>query len=382
MVDVILVAGSLVVCVWLTLCWRMLRGSSVPAPAPTRGIASVTVVVAARNEAPRIGALVESLLRQDHPDFEVVIVDDRSRDCTGDTARRAAGNDSRIRTTRVDATPPGWQGRLHAQGEGAALGRMRWLLFLSADQRLATPSFLRSVVAEAERRPEAALSIVGPFRGHRWWQRLWFHPIVNNPLVWGTLLWLQRWPRSVWLTGAPMMRRETYLELGGVRAATTCGAGAFDDFGWARALRANGWRGRMVYHPDLLDVSNWEGFGEFWAGATRWFAGIFTHRRGGWIVASAAGMAVGTIALAAIAVLFEACQGRVPGTGVLAASAAGAAIGIGYCRWDRRSLLFFPWIYVVAIGVLVLLTGAAYARFRNRVFWRGDWVRVVSDPPP
>jgi hypothetical protein len=382
MVDVILVAASLAVCVWLALCWRMLWGASVPPPGPIQGVASVTVVVSARDEAPRIGGLVESLLRQDHPDFEVVIVDDRSRDSTGETARLAAGNDSRFRTARVAATPPGWQGRLHAQGEGAALARMHWLVFLSADQRLASPSFLRSVVAEAERRREAALSIVGPFRGRRWWQILWFHPIVNNPLVWGTLLWLQRWPRSVWLTGAPMMRRETYQELGGVRAAATCGAGAFDDFGWARALRARGWQGRMVYHPELLDVSNWESFEEFWAGATRWFAGIFTHRRGGWIVASAAGLAVGTIALAAMSVLVQSSQGRVPGPGVLSASAAGAVIGSVYCRWDRRSLLFTPWIYVVALGVLILLAGAVYARFRNRVFWRGDWVRVVSEPPP
>src|SRR5262245_7736596 len=53
-----------------------LRADSVPEPAPADGVDSLSVVVAARDEEPRIGALLATLLAQDHPDFEIIVVDD------------------------------------------------------------------------------------------------------------------------------------------------------------------------------------------------------------------------------------------------------------------------------------------------------------------
>ena len=57
----------------------LLRDAAVALPAPPP---RVSVVIAARDEAGGIEAALDSLLAQDYPDYEVIVVDDRSSDAT------------------------------------------------------------------------------------------------------------------------------------------------------------------------------------------------------------------------------------------------------------------------------------------------------------
>ena len=51
----------------------------------------MTAVIPARDEAECVGETVASLLRQNYPGaFNVIVVDDQSRDATADVAREAA----------------------------------------------------------------------------------------------------------------------------------------------------------------------------------------------------------------------------------------------------------------------------------------------------
>jgi glycosyltransferase involved in cell wall biosynthesis len=170
-----------------------LRRDTLPSVGPEQGCDSLSVIVTIRNEAPRISAMLRSLLEQDHPDFEVIVVDDRSTDDSGGVALAAAAGDPRVRLLRVDALPEGWQGRLYAQEFGTDHAKGRWILFLSADHRLASSQLLRALAARYERDPEGGIAIIGPFVGERWWQRLWVRPILNTPAVFGTVLLCQRW---------------------------------------------------------------------------------------------------------------------------------------------------------------------------------------------
>src|SRR4051794_34149066 len=58
---------------------------------------SITIVVAARNEARGIEVAMRSLLSQDVPQLEVVAVDDRSEDATGAILDRFARGEPRLR---------------------------------------------------------------------------------------------------------------------------------------------------------------------------------------------------------------------------------------------------------------------------------------------
>jgi hypothetical protein len=351
--------------------------------APGQGAAPLSVVVAIHDEAERVGELLRSLLAQDHPALDVIVVDDRSRDGSGEAVKRCAAGDPRVRVLRVDARPPGWQGRLWAQGVGAAEARGEWLLFLSADQRLAAPDFLRALVAELERCPDGALAALGPFTGTRWWDRYWLRPLQNAPAVVGGVLLLQRWfPHSVWLIGALGLRRATYLAMGGARAAATCGAGLFEDYGWARAFERIGRPARTIYAEALHDVSNWDEPRLAWQGLTRWVAGAITYPRGGLAIGAIFLAALAAIAGSSAAVVAQLAQAQMPALAMLALAAIGPTLGLSYCRWDRRSPWLAPLFALVSLPSLGVVLAAFWARLRNRVVWRDENLLLRVEPPP
>jgi hypothetical protein len=351
--------------------------------APNAGTSSLSVVVAMRDEAPRIEALLDSLLAQDHPAFEVIVVDDRSTDDGAEVVRRRATGQARVRLIRVDRLPAGWQGRIFALGAGAEIARGEWLLFLSADQRLTRSDLLRSLVAYYERTPDGAVAAIGPFTGTRWWDRYWFRPLLDSPLVIGGVLLLQRLlPSSVWLVGALGMRRETYVALGGARAATGCGAGVFEDYGWAKVFAASGRPARTVWTPAMHDVSNWDTPLAAWQGLVRWIAGTLTYPPGGiWL----APFALAVTGLAAFGPLIAAWEWTSHGTvsaGALALAAIGPTIGLFYASADSRSAgvaLLFPAIALVTFCVLLDGIRAWYV---GEVRWRGDRLRLDAPVPP
>jgi hypothetical protein len=95
------------------------------------------VIIPACNEAANIEAAVESLLRQDHPNFELILVDDRSTDGTGEIIDRLALRDRRIRALHVKILPAGWLGKVHALERGVEVAAGEWFLFTDADVHFA-----------------------------------------------------------------------------------------------------------------------------------------------------------------------------------------------------------------------------------------------------
>src|SRR5215204_2034098 len=111
--------------IWLYLLlgrdgfWRAKERDDWTAAAPAEW-PTVTAVVPARDEADVIGQSLASLLAQDYPgEFRVIIVDDQSRDGTGEVARRAAaGAGDRLTVLSGKPLPPGWTGKLWAMQQG------------------------------------------------------------------------------------------------------------------------------------------------------------------------------------------------------------------------------------------------------------------------
>ncbi len=93
----------------------------------------LSIVIAACNEADTIGPTLQSLLRQDYPSFEIIVVDDRSTDGTPAVIDALAQLDARIRPLRIDVLPSGWLGKVHALQRGSERADGDWLLFTDAD---------------------------------------------------------------------------------------------------------------------------------------------------------------------------------------------------------------------------------------------------------
>ena len=122
-----------------------LRDTPPPVRTPT-----VSVVVAARDEAGQIARAIQSLVAQRYPSLEVVAVDDRSTDGTGQILDRLAEQHDRLRVIHVDALPEGWLGKNHALQRGAEAARGELLLFTDADVVM-SPDAVSSAVSTMER---------------------------------------------------------------------------------------------------------------------------------------------------------------------------------------------------------------------------------------
>ena len=106
---------------------------------------SLSIVIPACNEAANIEGAVESLLQQDYPDFELILVDDRSTDGTGQIVDRLARREPRIRALHVNTLPEGWLGKVHALERGVEVAKGDWLLFTDADVHFAAGTLSRAV---------------------------------------------------------------------------------------------------------------------------------------------------------------------------------------------------------------------------------------------
>lgn len=95
----------------------------------------VSVIVCAHDEEQNLKALVPLLLEQDHPEFEIIIVEDRSNDESYDYLRQATQEHSRLKMVRVKDKPEYINGKKFGITLGIKAARYEWLLFTDADCR-------------------------------------------------------------------------------------------------------------------------------------------------------------------------------------------------------------------------------------------------------
>jgi glycosyltransferase involved in cell wall biosynthesis len=223
-----------------------------PASQTAATLPRLSVVVPARDEGSTIARAVESLLAQNYPDLEVIVVDDRSSDATGDILRELAARDRRLRVLRVDALPAGWVGKNHALWRGADSATGEWLLFTDADVVFAPGTLRRSVAyAEAEALDHLrlaprivarglALRAFVAFFGYAF-IALWGAYLANDP----------KSKRGVGIGAFNLVRRSAYERIGTMRALSLR---PDDDIRLGRRLRAFGFRQRVLNGSELLSV--------------------------------------------------------------------------------------------------------------------------------
>jgi glycosyltransferase involved in cell wall biosynthesis len=117
-----------------------------------RSTPSISIVVPARNEARTIEPALRSLRKLDYPNYEVIVIDDRSTDGTGEIIRGVAaeGGIVPIRVISVRDLPPHWLGKTHAMWLGACESESDWILFTDADV-VFRPDSVRRAIAYAEK---------------------------------------------------------------------------------------------------------------------------------------------------------------------------------------------------------------------------------------
>jgi glycosyltransferase involved in cell wall biosynthesis len=98
---------------------------------------NITVVVPARDEQDSIEATLESLLRSTGIQAQIVAIDDRSEDRTGElmdaVASKFGNSGNSIEVIHNRELPPGWLGKPYALALGVARAQAPWLLLTDGD---------------------------------------------------------------------------------------------------------------------------------------------------------------------------------------------------------------------------------------------------------
>ncbi len=95
----------------------------------------VSIILPARNEQDYIERCLDSLIKQDYGNYEIIVIDDSSDDNTGKIIAEYAKENSKIIPVTAKPKPEGWMGKNWACMEGFRKSSGELLLFTDADTK-------------------------------------------------------------------------------------------------------------------------------------------------------------------------------------------------------------------------------------------------------
>jgi glycosyltransferase involved in cell wall biosynthesis len=221
----------------------------------------VSVVVAARDESRLVEKSLRSLAAMDYPSFEVIAVNDRSADGTGEIMDRLAKDESRIRTIHISELPKGWLGKCHALHQGSQRANGELLLFTDADVIFASET-LRLAVRYIEAHGLDHLVLFPGFSRRGYWE-----DALKAYFAVSLALWTRAWAVSsrskniyVGVGAFNLVRRSAYKGIGGHESLRM---EILDDIMLGKRLKQQGYRQDALlaqWHLKLTWLEGVKGF--------------------------------------------------------------------------------------------------------------------------
>jgi glycosyltransferase involved in cell wall biosynthesis len=256
------IAGTILALVWISRILDAAIGMPSVADISTAewdrkpsGNPRVSIIVPARNEEEDIERSLTRLLALDYDNYEVIAVNDRSTDRTGENMETVAGRASahdRLRVIQHRELPAGWMGKPHAMWTAANAATGDWLLFTDADVLFKPDSLRRALTyAEAERAdhvvlfPEMIMKQPGEFMMIAFFQTMF---------VFGHRPWKVADPKTKDHMGVGafnLVRRSTYDAVGTYAALRM---EVLDDMKLGKVVKNAGFAQRNVLGGDLISL--------------------------------------------------------------------------------------------------------------------------------
>ncbi|MEM6643074.1 MAG: glycosyltransferase [Bacteroidota bacterium] len=107
---------------WLIMRWRSNNARNSP---------TISIIIAARNEAKNLGRLIPKLQAQDYPNFEIVIGLDRCEDESA--ALLKSFKNPQLKFIDIEHVAEGWNGKKYALDQAILNASGEWLVFTDAD---------------------------------------------------------------------------------------------------------------------------------------------------------------------------------------------------------------------------------------------------------
>ena len=180
----------------------------------------ISILIPARNEAENISNCLKSLLRQDYPNLEIIVLNDNSTDGTSRVVKEIAEKDNRVRLVEGAPLEDGWIGKNFASHQLAKHAKGEYFIFTDADTlhfpKTASSAFGALIAAKVD-----ALSIYPRQIMVTFAERM-IVPIINIALqcfIPFILIKKSKNPLFSTAIGQFMMfKRETYEKIGGYKS--------------------------------------------------------------------------------------------------------------------------------------------------------------------
>jgi glycosyltransferase involved in cell wall biosynthesis len=235
-------------------------------PVSPAGNPRVSVIVPARNEEAAIEQGLRSLLALDYDNYEVIAVNDRSTDRTGEIMaslqkdhhllqkRPEVGHplESVLKVIHHTELPPGWLGKTHAMWAAANQASGEWLLFTDADV-LFKPQSLRRALAYAETEHADHVVLFPQMIMHSPGERMMI-AFFQTLFVFGHRPWKVADPKSKDHMGVGafnLVRRRAYESVGTYQALRM---EVVDDMKLGKVVKNAGFAQRNVFGGDLISI--------------------------------------------------------------------------------------------------------------------------------
>ena len=331
----------------------------------------VSILVPARNEEGRIGACLRSLLDQDYPDYEVIVLDDQSTDGTMVEILQVKNEFPRLVVVKGKPLPEGWLGKNWACHQLAESADGRILFYTDADT-LHEPGSLSSIIRIVEGEKADLLTGV-PRQVMRNWSERLLVPLFPwafysfNPLP---LAYAIRFPELSAAVGQLMVfRREAYEKIGGHSRVKES---MVEDLDLARAIKAAGLRWRVMDVTGLISCRMYHNGGEVFQGLAKNLFPAFEYRV---LLYLFVWLWLGFVFLEPLAVLLAGALGA-----PLAADAwikAWVCVALACFQWifvfSRLKLPAWPGFFypVFITGFLAMAFSSFWLTVTGRTSWKG-----------
>ncbi|MDX9703396.1 MAG: glycosyltransferase family 2 protein [Candidatus Auribacterota bacterium] len=259
--------GLVVVCM-LSALWNSLGYSDVK-PKPPCGSDSpfVSLIIPTRNEIANIKTCLDSLLCQDYPKYEVIVIDGDSDDGTRQLLDSYAKKNKRFRWYGEESLPEKWVGKSFACRQGAKCSAGDWLFFIDADT-VHDRYMISSVIDSIQRNNVDFFSLMtGQLMGS-----FWEYVVLPCVFLWfGTRFPIRRVnnPRSkvARATGQFIaVRRDVYEATGGHEAVKVH---VVEDFAFAAYIKNAGYRIKIAGGRKIVKTRMYRNFKQIWEGFSK-----------------------------------------------------------------------------------------------------------------
>jgi chlorobactene glucosyltransferase len=245
---------------------------------------SVSVLVPARNEEKRISTCIHSLLKQNYPNYEVIVLDDQSSDETADILQTIETEYPRLKILTGTPPPVGFTGKNWACVQLAQCAQNDLYLFTDADT-IFQPQALEEIV-RVMMDVQADLITGYPRQLMESWGERLLVPFFLWAVLCFTPLCLAYRLRIPILSNAVgqvmLFRREAYQKIGG---HAVLGAVIVEDIVLARNIIRAGLRWRVVNITDLVSCRMYLGSQQALDGFSKNLFATFDFRLGEFLFA-------------------------------------------------------------------------------------------------